>query len=425
MFIEDLEKDAKDKLEQIDRQKLDNILEKYCYLLFNSIFKVKVNSEWEDSNDVSKKYEFKPKDIFLHEDINGSLHYSIRNVLEYIMNTCFVHDENFKEKEKEIVDFLKKSSLYNYKEPEKVAKANKAAKKRVDEFLSGEIETLSEKYKQCNNVKKLVVKEKITDIKKFKEKGFNGEKLIGDSFLDCVIYNEDNPKQPKIFIFEEKKENNQKNDDKKKENNIEIEIVNGKKIKVTKGDERVLDLKKQKYALFKIKTQKEETIYLYCSDIESINIKEDQNVGIFESTSHKSISVIACDTRNVRNMARMFNGCFYLIDLNLSKFDTKNVTDMSSMFSSCVPIKNLDLSNFNVKNVNNIYAMFWNCTNLKTLNFKHFNDFGEKTVCKCLFYNCQNLTKIEMDDFNRLRHFAEEEKNKIFQDCKALVREYV
>ena len=56
VFIEDLEKDAKDKLEQIDRQKLDNILEKYCYLLFNSIFKVEVNREWEDSNDVSKKY---------------------------------------------------------------------------------------------------------------------------------------------------------------------------------------------------------------------------------------------------------------------------------------------------------------------------------------------------------------------------------
>ena len=95
VYIEDLEKDAKDKLEQIDRQKMDNILEKYCYLLFNSIFKVEIKTGWEDSNNVNEKYIFDRKNIFLHEDMRSSLHYSVRNVLEYIMNNCFLHDEEF------------------------------------------------------------------------------------------------------------------------------------------------------------------------------------------------------------------------------------------------------------------------------------------------------------------------------------------
>ena len=391
MFIEDLEKDAKDKLEQIDRQRLDNILEKYCYLLFNSIFKVKVDENWEDSNDVSKKYIFKQKNIFLHEDINGSLHYSVRNVLEYIMNTCFVHDENFnKDTEKGIVGFLKNSDLYNYNEHEEITKANKEAEKRVEEFRDGKIETLSEKYKQCKNVKKLVVKEEITNIEKFKEKGFEGEKLIGDSFLSYFIDNKDKPEQPKIFIFEEKKEENQENNEEEKDNNIEIEIVNGKKIKVTKGDERVLDLKKHKYALFKITTKNNEIVYLYCSDVEST----DKN-GLFLNMKHKSISVIACDTKNVRNMGCMFYGCIDLKNLDISKIDTSNVTNMSYMFSLCTKIQNLDISNFDVKNVNNIYYMFGSCTNLKTLNFKHFDDLDKNTECEDLFYNCQSLTKIE------------------------------
>ena len=327
-----------------------------------------------------------------------------------------MHDEKInKDTEKEIVDFLKKSDLYNYKEPEEVTKANEEAEKRVEEFRSGKIETLSEKYRQCNNVKKLVVKEEITNIKEFINRD-----LIGANFL---ISCNDKQEQPKFFIFEKKKENNQKNDDKKEENNIEIEIVNDKKIKVTKGDERALDLKKQKYALFKITTNNNNTVYLYCSDVESSGNGEDV-YGIFENTNHKSISVFACDTEKITNMGRMFSECSNLKDLEFGKiFDTSNVTNMSFMFSYCEQIKNLDISNFNVKKVNNICSMFRYCKNLETLNFKHFEDLDKNTFCENLFYNCQNLEKIDMDDFDRLNSFAEKEDNKIFQECKYLNNE--
>ena len=167
--------------------------------------------------------------------------------------------------------------------------------------------------------------EKITDIKEFKEKGFNGEKLIGDSFLDCVIDIKDEQKQPKIFIFEKKKENNQENNDKKEGNNIEIEIVNDKKIKVTKGDKRALDLKKQKYALFKITTKKGKEVYLYCSNVETKRERSYNNNGFFEECEHSDISVISCDTRKITNLARMFSRCKNLKNLNISEIDTSNV----------------------------------------------------------------------------------------------------
>ena len=151
--------------------------------------------------------------------------------------------------------------------------------------------------------------------------------------------------------------------------------------------------------------------------------KDDESCGIFESTNHKSISVIACDTKNVKNMAYMFNECKYLENLNISKIDTSNVTNMSFMFFDCNQIQNLNISNFNVENVNDISSMFRNCRNLQTLNFKHFDDFGGKTLSGYLFNNCKSLTKIEMDDFNRLRHFAKEEEKTIFVLCDALIDE--
>ena len=204
----------------------------------------------------------------------------------------------------------------------------------------------------------------------------------------------------------------------------EMERVNSKKIKVTKGDESALDLKKQKYALFEITTNDNNTVYLYCSDVESNRNGEDV-YGIFEYTNHKSISVIACDTEKVTNMGRMFSECSNLKDLEFGKiFDTSNVTNMSFMFYDCEQIKNLDIRNFDVKNVNNIFSMFKNCKNLETLNFKHFDDLDKNTECKDLFYNCQKLTKIDMDDFYMLRHFAEKENNQIFQKCNSLNNEY-
>ena len=96
------------------------------------------------------------------------------------------------------------------------------------------------------------------------------------------------------------------------------------------------------------------TVYLYCSDIESIGA-----CGIFESCEqHISISVIACNTSGVTDMFFMFSDCSSLTKLDLFNFNTEKVTNMSCMFASCKKLKNLDLSKFDFKNVTDTSGMF-------------------------------------------------------------------
>ena len=133
----------------------------------------------------------------------------------------------------------------------------------------------------------------------------------------------------KIF---KKKENN---DFQTKVNGDQFSIKFGGKnntiIDVTEAIKKNLNLGGNKYALFEIKKESEETVYLYCSDVDSIYV-ENREQGIFGETHNKSISIIACDTSDVTDMGYMFSECSNLTDLNLQIFDTKNVGKMAGMF---------------------------------------------------------------------------------------------
>ena len=48
-------------------------------------------------------------------------------------------------------------------------------------------------------------------------------------------------------------------------------------------------------------------------------------------------------------MRTMFQACYELEYLDLSKFNTSNVTDMSWMLCDCNKLKYLNLSNFSIK----------------------------------------------------------------------------
>ena len=182
------------------------------------------------------------------------------------------------------------------------------------------------------------------------------------------------------------------------------------------GDE--LKLKDKKYALFEIKTQEgENTVYLYCSDVESSKKKE----GIFAFVNHISISVIAGDTKNVTNMVNMFIDCSNLEELNLKNFNTENVTDMSFMFSGCNKLTELDLKNFDTKKVTNMECMFYECSSLENLDIKNFNT-EKVTKMQGMFYDCRNLEKLEIGE-----NFKTENVNKkkqMFDGCNKLPEEF-
>ena len=162
-----------------------------------------------------------------------------------------------------------------------------------------------------------------------------------------------------------------------------------------------LKLKDQKYAFFEIKTKNENTVYLYCSDVESSVGSKKVSIGIFQLKDHKSISVIACDTEKVTNMEGMFSCCSNLTELDLKNFNTTNVENMSCMFQFCNSLTELDLKNFNTSNVIYMNAMFMDCNNLKKITLG--NNFNTSNVpyMGSMFWGCSSLKKLKFGkDFN-------------------------
>ena len=234
-----------------------------------------------------------------------------------------------------------------------------------------------------------------------------------------------------LRIFEKEKEKEKDNvfTSTGNENKISIKLDEKDNSKIVYQDEAEdelelkdpLNLAGQKYALFKIKKQNEETEYLYCSDVGSSGNYR----GIFVKKDHKDISVIAYDTKNVMNMNDMFRECHKLTKLDLKNFNTRNVEDMawmfegcsnleklefeenfdttkvenmSYMFSGCSRLTELDLK-FNTENVTDISGMFSGCSSLKELNLENF-DTTKVTDMTYMFSGCSSLKKLDLEKFN-------------------------
>ncbi len=105
------------------------------------------------------------------------------------------------------------------------------------------------------------------------------------------------------------------------------------------------------------------------------------------------------NTSAVTNMARMFNGCKSLTNLDLSKFNTTNVTNMSYMFKNCQTLKSITLANFNTANVTDMSSMFEVCRSLTSLDLSKFNT-AKVTSMSNMFQNCNALKTVTLTSFN-------------------------
>ena len=121
---------------------------------------------------------------------------------------------------------------------------------------------------------------------------------------------ENTEKKIKIEIEEKVKINTIKGVDKEIKQEFKKNIL-----KHSEGNNDLLQINLQKYALFEIKIKKnikEETIYLYCSDIESTT-----NNGMFENcNSIENVSVIIGDGKNIKNISKMFYNCNNLVSVS-------------------------------------------------------------------------------------------------------------
>ena len=123
------------------------------------------------------------------------------------------------------------------------------------------------------------------------------ENITAESLVNTDWYNA--KKNNLVLMIFEKEDDNCIFTSEGNEDKISFKLDENNNLKITYQNETKdkLNLGNGKYALFEIKTKKGKIVYLYCSDVES---SENVN-GIFEGTTHVSISVIACDTKNVCN----------------------------------------------------------------------------------------------------------------------------
>lgn len=87
----------------------------------------------------------------------------------------------------------------------------------------------------------------------------------------------------------------------------------------------------------------------------------------------------------------MFDKCYNLHTLDLSKFNTSNVTDMSFMFRECKNLYTLDLHNFNTVSVKRFYKMFSGCENLHYIDVSHIWVTNKCAKDDKVFDNCYRL----------------------------------
>ena len=129
-----------------------------------------------------------------------------------------------------------------------------------------------------------------------------------------------------------------------------------------------------------------------------------------------SIDFKNIDTKNVTNMAYMFDGCNALTSLDLSNFDTNNVTNMYAMFRYNNNLTSLDLSNFDTSNVKDMSYIFYNCNALTSLDVSNF-DTTNVTSMVNMFSGCNKLTSLDVSGFVTTNV---NDMNNMFQNCSAL-----
>ena len=113
----------------------------------------------------------------------------------------------------------------------------------------------------------------------------------------------------------------------------------------------------------------------------------------------------------------MFNGCYDIIEIDLSNFDTSSVSSMGEMFSKCFSLNSLDLSNFDTSNVTSMYGMFNECQSLTSLDLSNFDTSSVKSMEK-MFSFCIKLNYLDISNFDTSNVLS---KSHMFYYCKSLI----
>ena len=74
------------------------------------------------------------------------------------------------------------------------------------------------------------------------------------------------------------------------------------------------------------------------------------------------------NTKNITNMAEMFEYASNIVSVNISSFNTENVKYINGIFYGCHKLTSIGIFNFNTLNLVNMNSMFSNCELLRSIN---------------------------------------------------------
>ena len=126
----------------------------------------------------------------------------------------------------------------------------------------------------------------------------------------------------------------------------------------------------------------------------------------------KTISLDGFETSSVRDMSYMFSQCNSLVNIDTTILKTYNVTNMKYMFHKCEKLQSIDCSNFNTAKVTTMESMFNGCSNIKELSLNFQTSLVESMAY--MFYGCSSLQSIVLD-FNSLIKLKS--MSSMFEDC--------
>ena len=115
----------------------------------------------------------------------------------------------------------------------------------------------------------------------------------------------------------------------------------------------------------------------------------------------------------------MFENCYLLKELDLSRWNVINIGGMGYLFSGCQKLSNLDISTWRTPRLTYVEFMFGYCSSLKELDLSHF-DVSNVTDMAHLCYGCKSLEKLNLSGWGNNKCRYPEDKYRMFYHCESL-----
>ena len=141
----------------------------------------------------------------------------------------------------------------------------------------------------------------------------------------------------------------------------------------------------------------------------------DSNLNYSENISLTFVKIVWNDT--ILTTRNMFENCYKIIEMDLSKFDASNVNDMSRMFYNCYSLISLNLSGLDTPKLNNMEYMFFNCSSLISLDLSNFNTSNLQNL-SYIFSQCSSLISLDLTNFDTSKI---RDMSYMFNRCSSLI----